>query len=612
METKSILKCENNSPESKAGFFCKAAAALLCVIILITFAPRGVFSVSAASGPSVTTTLKDGITQRGSKRTFDVFARNAAGEKIRATVKLNGKRLDPTWDDNEKASYTLLFTSEGENTVIVSAASDGGKKKELTYKIYYKKASPGEKIGEAVWSVEAFTIGCGYIVYPVSVPIYEGETSAEQLVRLINESGYICYYGGTLKQSFYLAYIADGDSSLQKYNSYIRSTDAASPKKLDLSPEIPSLLVPSLEDTMTFFDPDDYAKNWCGYLGEFAITNGSGWMYSVNNVFPNVGFADYYLSDGDVVRVQFTLGYGADIGGFGAVGDIPGVDTQPTGGYYEVADKDDLTAEICRARESGLLSRPNVKAAYQNAVSVMEKLNATQNEASSAIRALTAALKNPDPEQNTSAPDTSAADTSRAPDTVKPTDNTTRQSAADPDLSGGYNRPGSDNSGKTDNSGSHNTGGAYRPDTNGSGNSGLGDSRADGRDNVGGSHTDSVPSSGSAGNNSDSGQPGGKTDPDYTGDAVENQEPSGTPEEPGNGSQGDKNTGNEEGISRSGDEMSPVSSDDSESGEPKPADKNGNGHAVLVIVIVVLVIGAAVCAILIIREKHSGNAAGKD
>ena len=54
-------------------------------------------------------------------------------------------------------------------------------------------------------------------------------------------------------------------------------------------------------------------KTWKGHLGEFVITNGSGWMYSVNNVFPNVGFADTYLSDGDIVRVQFTLGYGADI-----------------------------------------------------------------------------------------------------------------------------------------------------------------------------------------------------------------------------------------------------------------------------------------------------------
>ena len=100
---------------------------------------------------------------------------------------------------------------------------------------------------------------------------------------------------------------------------------------------------------MTFYDPGDYEKNWKGHLGEFVITNGSGWMYSVNNVFPNVGFADTYLSDGDIVRVQFTLGYGADIGGFGAMGtSIPNVENQPKSGYFSVANKDSLNALKCK------------------------------------------------------------------------------------------------------------------------------------------------------------------------------------------------------------------------------------------------------------------------
>ena len=43
-------------------------------------------------------------------------------------------------------------------------------------------------------------------------------------------------------------------------------------------------------------------------------------MFCLKNVFPNVGFADSYLSEGDVVRVQFTLAYGSDIGGGYAMG----------------------------------------------------------------------------------------------------------------------------------------------------------------------------------------------------------------------------------------------------------------------------------------------------
>ncbi len=374
---------------------------LLCTALLI-FGMLPMVTSGASAGPSIVTTLTDNITQRGSKRTFDVWAKNASGAKIRATVKHNGKRLEPTWDDNEKASYTLTFTEEGENIVTVSASSDGGKKKELTYHITYIRAKDGEEIGRAIWSVETFSIGCGYLIEPTEVPIYEGETSAEQLLRLLSENGFVGYYGGTVKSSFYLAYIADGSVTNERYNNYQKSKSPSLPKKLNLSPSIPSMLYPYLEENMTFFDPDDYKKNWAGYLGEFAFTNGSGWMYSVNNVFPNVGFADCYLADGDTVRVQFTLGYGADIGGAAAIGtEIPGAGEQPAGGYYATANKDSLVLAIFKARSSGLLARTNVKAAYEKANSVMAKLNASQKEVDAIVKALYNALANPTDEAKT-------------------------------------------------------------------------------------------------------------------------------------------------------------------------------------------------------------------
>lgn len=372
----------------------KRLSALLCMLLACTLLIIAALPVSAA-GPTVTTTLVDGAVQRGSKKNFDVWARNASGEKIKATVRLNGDKVEPTWDDNEKTSYTLVFTSEGANTVTVTATSDGGRRRELNYTIYYRRAADGEAIGTAVWSVEAFTLGCGYIVYPMYVPIYEGETAAAQLVRMLSECGFVSYCGGSLDSSFYLAYIADGTESASRYNGYSRFGNPSAPRALDIEPSIPSVLTPHLESTMTYFDPNDYA-NWRGHLGEFVISNGSGWMYSVNNIFPNVGFADCYLSDGDVVRVQFTLGYGADIGGFGAMGtEIPDVDVQPSGGYFGVADKDGLTRAICDARASGLLDRTNVALAYAQALAAMEQLDASQSTVGSVSDALRYAVANP-------------------------------------------------------------------------------------------------------------------------------------------------------------------------------------------------------------------------
>ena len=389
----------------------KCFTAMLCILLVVILFVPTVFPAKAASGPTITTTLTDNVIQRGSKKTFDVWARNSAGAKIKATVKLNGQSVNPTWDDNEKTGYTLSFTKEGVNIVTVSASSDGGKKKELTYHITYQKAKPGEAVGSATWSVELFTIGCGYLIYPVQVPIYEGETAAEQLIRLLHNNGFVGYYSGTPKSSFYLGYVADGTASASKYNSYSKSGTPKNPKKLNLSPAIPSMLVPFLKSTMTFFEPDDYRKNWAGYIGEFAFTNGSGWMYSINNNFPNVGFADAFLSDGDVVRVQFTLAYGADIGGLGSVGsgNIPNVDNQPQSGYYKVADKDELSKTICKALSSGFMSRENVKKAYLAALSVTETLNASQNSVNSAVIGLNNALANPDKETNTVPKETNTA-----------------------------------------------------------------------------------------------------------------------------------------------------------------------------------------------------------
>ena len=65
--------------------------------------------------PTIETTLEDGMVQRGSKKTFDVIARDGDGNKIDATVKFDGKNVDFNWNDDVKTSYTLNFS--GKKTV---------------------------------------------------------------------------------------------------------------------------------------------------------------------------------------------------------------------------------------------------------------------------------------------------------------------------------------------------------------------------------------------------------------------------------------------------------------------------------------------------------------
>lgn len=273
-------------------------------------------------------------------------------------------------------------------------------------------AAADATVGYATWSVELFTVGCGYLVKPVRMPIYKGETAADGLLHLLSQYGFAAYYGGTPDASFYLGYIADGTASNARYNGYRKSTTPAAPKKLNLSPNIPSMLDGHLKRTMSFYDPSDYQKHYTGYIGEFVITNGSGWMYSVDHRFPSVGLSDTRLSDGDVVRVQFTLGFGADIGGGKAAADQLGqANAQESADYYAVANKDELTKAIGDALSKGLTAKSAVKQAYANALSVAETLDASQNTVDAATRALRAALSKAQTAQTTASDKTGGKST---------------------------------------------------------------------------------------------------------------------------------------------------------------------------------------------------------
>lgn len=334
--------------------------------------------VSVWSAPTIETTLEDGIQLRASRKTFDVIARDSAGNKLASSVKLDGSSVAYNWDDDTKTSYTLNFKDKknGEHTVLISVTDSIGQTVTQEYKIYYTKAEEGELIGYATFDIEAITINCGYIVEPIKVPIYEGENAAEALVRLIQENGYDYTNTGTVESGFYLSAIVGANAS----------RPGSATKELNL------------ENASMNEDLSDLSIEWRegteGQLGEFDYARGSGWMYCLNNVFPNVGFADSYLSDGDVVRVQFTLAYGADIGGGHAMGGDDGV------GKIR-AVKDDLSTAIATVNSAQnkemLLANEEIKAAYEKANEVMLDLPASQDTVDEACEALNEAMAGEQP-----------------------------------------------------------------------------------------------------------------------------------------------------------------------------------------------------------------------
>ncbi len=55
-------------------------------------------------------------------------------------------------------------------------------------------------------------------------------------------------------------------------------------------------------------------------LYEFDCGDLSGWMYKVNEWFPNYGCSRYQLKDGDVICWEYTCNLGIDVGGYYAMG----------------------------------------------------------------------------------------------------------------------------------------------------------------------------------------------------------------------------------------------------------------------------------------------------
>lgn len=147
-----------------------------------------------------------------------------------------------------------------------------------------------EPAGYVVMSVEKLTLGQGFIAEPQKVAFYKGETLAQVLDRLLTAENREYLHTGALTSGFYLSDIQDADRGTVTIPSYIY---AMLPAGKTISPQDSSP----------------------AYLGEYDYYHQSGWMYSLNNAFPDVGAGNVAAQDGMVVRWQFTLvGYGGDLG----------------------------------------------------------------------------------------------------------------------------------------------------------------------------------------------------------------------------------------------------------------------------------------------------------
>ena len=134
--------------------------------------------------------------------------------------------------------------------------------------------------GYVTVAVEKFTTGEGYILEPVEVPFYEGETGTALTERAlgveqINEGEGV---------GAYIASIADPDGGKGTVPEVIRNAVEAAGGTL-------------AEERLT-----------AGWLASYDYASTAGWMYMVNNEVPSFGIGDYIVlgdCEGTVEDISF-------------------------------------------------------------------------------------------------------------------------------------------------------------------------------------------------------------------------------------------------------------------------------------------------------------------
>ena len=223
------------------------------------------------------------------------------------TVSVNGTTLPMhSYQTGYWFGYDTYLTKEGENTITVTVSDYDGYAVTKSWRVYYE---PGNV--KVTISVEATTVGLGYLIPPTVVEVPGGTSVMEILTALLDQYGYTYNTnGGTYLSNISKPGICNGYS---------------------IDPELMELiLADGMDATGQGYDPKPSSMD---SLGEFDFYRWSGWMYSYNGKYPGYGMNVCKPQDGAVIRLRFTLALGKDIGGFR--GNMGGSYGETAGNYYK-------------------------------------------------------------------------------------------------------------------------------------------------------------------------------------------------------------------------------------------------------------------------------------
>ena len=252
--------------------------------------------------------LTNGLTMKTPDLIVLVDGRSCNGQQLYAnnyTVSVNGTWVSaPISQSGYQFGYTAYLSNVGANTITITATDGDGYSATRSWTVYYENGDITVTV-----SVEATTVGLGYLVYPTAVTVPGGTDAWSIVEKVLTENGY-------------------GISGSGSYLSAIQRSGICSGFFID-SELMELIMADGMDENGAGLDPQPFSMD---SLGEFDFYRWSGWMYSYNGSYPGYGLNVCKPQDGSVIRVRYTLAMGKDIGGYSSANSNYGVSS---GNYYK-------------------------------------------------------------------------------------------------------------------------------------------------------------------------------------------------------------------------------------------------------------------------------------
>ena len=252
--------------------------------------------------------LTNGLTMKTPDLIVLVDGRSCNGQQLYAnnyTVSVNGTVVSaPISQSGYQFGYTAYLSNVGANTITITATDGDGYSTTRSWTVYYENGDITVTV-----SVEATTVGLGYLVAPTEVTVPGGTDAWTVVQQVLTENGYTVSGSGSYLSAIQRSGICSGffiDSELMEL-----------------------IMADGMDENGAGLDPQPFSMD---SLGEFDFYRWSGWMYSYNGSYPGYGFNVCKPQDGSVIRVRYTLAMGKDIGGYSSANGNYGVSS---GNYYK-------------------------------------------------------------------------------------------------------------------------------------------------------------------------------------------------------------------------------------------------------------------------------------